>query len=67
MKNLRYNHQLFLDYMRKNNLTKTEFCKLCGINKSTLSNIFNNKNVRLISALKIADTIKTSLHSMLLH
>lgn len=36
------NVELISNFINKNNLTKTKFCKLCGISLKTLNKFYNN-------------------------
>lgn len=44
-------------YIKANNLSKTQFCKLCKISVSTLNRIMTNNNFNLISLFRIAKTM----------
>lgn len=41
------------EYIKENNLTKREFCKLCKISPSTLNKILKTENFNLLSLFKI--------------
>ncbi len=46
---------LISEYMSKNNLTKKEFCKKCGISLYLLNKIFNQQeNANIVALFKIA-------------
>ncbi len=51
-------------YLRTNKITKTKFCKLCGISTHTLEKVMNNKNYRITALFKIAKVIKIEVHQM---
>ncbi len=51
-------------YLRTNKITKTKFCKLCGISAHTLEKVMNNKNYRITALFKIAKVIKIEVHQM---
>ena len=57
--------EIFENYMKKNNLSKTAFCKLCKISPSVLKKIMNNQNNFYIIALfRIARVIKMEVYQM---
>ena len=62
-----YNIKLLEEYIKKHNLTKSEFCKLCGICQKSLNLIFNSKNVRLMTILKIVITTKFKMSDLLFY
>ena len=43
MKN-EFKKELIENYLAANNISKTKFCKLCGISLYTLQKIINNNN-----------------------
>lgn len=47
--------EIFEKFMQDKKLTKTEFCKNCGICVKTFNNLLNGKNSTIISVIKIAD------------
>jgi len=50
------------DYIKKNNLTKTKFCKLCGIGYKTLQNIYaDNPYLNLRAILKVIKVLKCNI------
>ena len=66
MKNL-INVQVFEKYMKENNLNKTQFCKFCNINLSTLNKLLNNKyhHLSMLVLCKIHTATKISVNKML--
>lgn len=58
------NIELIRDYIAKNNLSKTKFCRLCKINISTLNRIFSGGNFNLIAIFKIARVLKVEVYRM---
>lgn len=58
--------EIFKNYMKENNLTKTQFCKLCGIGLSTLNKLLNNKyhHLSMLVLCKIANATKISINDM---
>ena len=63
MKN-EFNKEIIEKYVKANKISKTEFCKLCGISLCTLGKIMNNKNYRLKALFKIAKVLKTQIYQM---
>ncbi len=63
MKN-KFKKELIASYLKSNKISKTKFCKLCGISFCTLEKIMNNKNYRINALFKIAKVIKTQVHKM---
>lgn len=55
------NTKMIYDYIKDNNLSKTEFCKLCKIGVSTLNRIMTNNNFNLISIFRIAKTMRVKV------
>ena len=52
---VKFNLKLIKNYIKENQLTKTEFCKRCKIHISVLNKIFvNQTNFRYIALFKIA-------------
>ena len=52
------------NYLKENRMSKTAFCKLCGISPSTLTRVMNNKNYRISALFKIAKVIKIEVPKM---
>lgn len=53
-----------LDYIKANNLSKTEFCKNCNMSVSTLNAILTNKNFKLTAIFKIARAMTCHIKDM---
>lgn len=52
------NTDLIKNYMKENRLTKTEFCKLCGLSKSSLNKVLNgNLNIYISTLFKVSKAI----------
>lgn len=68
MKN-KINGKIISDYLQKNNIPKTAFCKRCGISAPTLYRIINGKSsCKLLTLFKIARNMNctiTDLHKKL--
>ncbi len=62
---MKYNIELLENYMKTNNLTKTAFCKKCGISLSVLKNIYAGKTIRIINAVCVLDELKVSFNSFI--
>ena len=60
----KFNTKLIDDYINENNLTKTEFCKKCGISKYHLAQIYKynyNINVLVMKRIITVINVKPSL------
>lgn len=54
------------NYLKENKMSKTKFCKLCGINFSTLKKILNNqKNFRVNALFKICKVLNLQINKLL--
>ena len=49
------------EYMSKNNLSKNQFCKLCGIGTTTFDRIVRGENFGIKSLLKIMKVIEIDI------
>lgn len=59
---MKINTKLIEDYIKENNLTKTEFCKLCKISTKTLYKILLYKSkFSLIEIFKLARVMNISI------
>ena len=47
------NTKPILNYLEKNNLSKTDFCKKCNISLQTLNNILTGKNFKFKTLFKL--------------
>ena len=57
--------EIIENFMIKNKITKTTFCKMCKISASTLNKIMaNDDNFRIIALFKIARVIKMEVYQM---
>ena len=52
------NINLIFDYIKNNNLTKTEFCRKCKISTSTFYKIVNGKDFKVVALFKMAKIMK---------
>lgn len=59
-----FKKEIIENYLEAYKISKTKFCKLCGISYRTLENILNNKNYRIIALFKIANVVKIQVHQM---
>ena len=59
-----FKKEIIENYLKANKISKTKFCKLCGISYRTLENIQNNKNYRIGALFKIARVVKIQVHQM---
>ena len=52
-------------FMLENNISKTNFCKMCKISNSTLNKIMTNDlNFEIVALFKIARVIKIQVYQM---
>ena len=64
MKN-EYKKELIENYLAANKISKTKFCKLCGISLYTLQKIMNNnRNYQIAALFKIAKLLKIQVYQM---
>lgn len=64
--NYKFKTEIILNYIYENNLTKTQFCKLCNISYGTLNKVLNNTGeFRLYSLLKIIGVLKIKLNTLM--
>ncbi len=57
--------ELILNFIKKNNLTKSKFCNICKINTDTLNRILSKtRNYRLSALFKIAKVIKIEVRDL---
>lgn len=67
MKNININTNLISCYLKENNLSVKEFCKLCKISISTYYNIINGKNFFLSALFKMAKVLNVHICKMFLN
>ena len=62
----RFNTQKIDEYLKKHSMTKTLFCKKCGICPQTLKKLYDQKWKTMLSSniLKIAKTIDCKLSDL---
>ncbi len=63
MKN-KFKTEIIENYLKENKISKTKFCKLCGITLSTLMRIMNNENYRVSALFKISKELKLQVYKM---
>ncbi len=59
-----FKKEIIESYLKENKISKTKFCKLCGISYCTLEKIRNNKNYRIGALFKIAKVVKIQVYQM---
>ena len=60
-----FNVKLILEYIKNNNLTNDEFCRICKISKKELNLVLkNNFNISSVVIAKIAKTLNIKLCEM---
>ncbi len=66
MKNkLRMNTQYIDFYLQKHQISKEEFAKQCDINNKELTDIYNQKNIDIYTAIKVVETLKITTDTFL--
>ncbi len=64
MKN-KINTKRIFEYLKKSNMSKSVFCKKCGISYSTFQNLMaGGEHVRILAVYKIARFLKVQLCEM---
>lgn len=59
------NVNLIKTYLKENKISKTKFCKMCGINFLTLKKILNNqKNFKVNALFKIARILNLQVYEI---
>ena len=57
--------ELIENFIKDNNLSKSKFCEMCKISRSTLNKIMtNSENFRIIALFKIARVLKIQIYQM---
>lgn len=56
--------EIFENYMKENSLSKTKFCKMCGIGVDAFNRMFSRQNFRISALFKIAKVIKIEVCEM---
>ena len=62
---MKYNIKLIDDYLKKNNLTKKEFCKRCNFSEYILNNFYKGKSIRLSHIFSVLVEIKCRAFDLL--
>ena len=52
---MKVNVEKYEKFMKEHQLTKSEFCKKCGISVKTFNNILKGSNPQIMTIVKIAD------------
>ena len=60
----KFKKEIIENYLIENKISKTEFCKLCGISVYTLEKITNNKDYDISALFKIAKVVKIKVYQM---
>ena len=61
----RINKRRVVAYMKKHNLSKIAFCKLCGISRSVLNKVLRQQyNISTLSIYKICKLLNIELKDM---
>jgi len=56
--------EIIENYLKENKISKTKFCKLCGITLRTFMRVMNNENYRVNTLFKIARVLKLQVHKL---
>ena len=60
------NTKLIDNFLKENNLSKTQFCKLCNISLQTLKNVYlSNNKISVKPIVKLALTMKVRLKDLI--
>lgn len=63
--NCNINKEIIINYMYMNHLSKTKFCKICGISLQILNKILSDKtNFNISSLYKICKVLKIKLYQI---
>ena len=66
MKNkLRMNTQYIDFYLQKHKISKDEFAKICNLTAKELQDVYNQKNVDIIIAIKIVEILNITTDTFL--
>lgn len=60
------NAELITNYLKQNNLSKTEFCKRCKISLSTFYRLFTKQDVKLLSLFKLCREMNLPIKDLFL-
>ncbi len=64
---MRFNIQIMKQFMKENNLTVKEFCKLCGVSYSIYKKILNHQlNMRSSNCIKVVKVLNTTFDDFLI-
>ena len=64
--NIRFNYEIIIEYMNKNNLSKTQFCKQCKISIYTLNKMLNgNLNINSLLGLKVYNLLNIKFNDLI--
>lgn len=65
MKKTNFKIEIINKYLRRNNLSKNKFCKMCKISNSSLRNIYEqNTGVYLSTIYKITHILEINLYEI---
>ncbi len=59
-----FKKELIARYLNANKISKTKFCKLCGISLCTLEKVINNNNYRINALFKVAKLVKVQVNQL---
>ena len=63
---IRFNYEIIIEYMNKNNLSKTQFCKQCNISIYTLNKMLNgNLNINSLLGLKVCKLLNIKFNDLI--
>lgn len=60
-----YNVKLIEDFMKENRITKTEFCKRCGLDLGTLDRVLlGHVNMRVQALIKLSEYMQVPIEKL---
>ena len=62
---MKYNIELIENYLKEHNLSKSAFCKKCGISLSVLKSIYAGKVIRTLTAVRVLDELKVDFYCLI--
>ena len=62
LKNYRFKYEEIIKYLKENNISKTEFCKLCNISMHTLNQLLKGSVlVNAFASFRVSEVLKINL------
>ena len=61
----RFKYEEVIKYLKENNMSKTEFCKLCNISIYTLNNLLKGSvKVNAFASFRVSEALKINLMNL---